>query len=98
MVVIDVLDFKHNSLEGYVAKEEMPDYLSNLFRAKRPLQPIPAMPKARYTGLNALQDGHRSLDQIFQEAKARHYANGEEDFGRKARETKEEKQLRIKKE
>lgn len=49
-----VTDFKYNSLEGYVAKEEMPEYLSNLFRAKRPLQPIPAMHKAKYTGLNAL--------------------------------------------
>lgn len=32
-----IADFKYNSLEGYVAKEEMPEYLSNLFRAKRPL-------------------------------------------------------------
>jgi hypothetical protein len=50
------------------------------------------MPKPKYpAGLNALQDDHRSLEQIFQEAKARHYANGDDDFGRKARETKEEK-------
>ena len=49
-----IADFKYNSLEGYVAKEEMPEYLSNLFRAKRPLQPIPAMHRAKYTGLNAL--------------------------------------------
>ena len=39
---------------GYVAKEEMPEYLSNLFRARRPLDPIPAMPKPKYSGLNAL--------------------------------------------
>jgi hypothetical protein len=36
-IVYSLADFKYNSLEGYVAKEEMPEYLSNLFRAKRPL-------------------------------------------------------------
>lgn len=76
----------------------MPEYLSNLFRARRPLDPCSAMPKPKYDGLNPLIDGHRDMDQVFQEAKTRHYANGGEDFGRKDRETKEEKKLRIKRE
>ena len=59
------IDFRHDSMSGYVAKEEMPEYLSTLFRARRPLDPIPAMPKPKYDCVNALQDGHRSLDQIF---------------------------------
>ena len=29
-----LLEFVHSSLEGYVAKEEMPLYLSNLFQAR----------------------------------------------------------------
>ena len=93
-------EFRHDSLQGYVAKEEMPEYLSNLFRARRPLDPVPAMPRPKYQTLNSLNDGHRSLEQVFQEAKLRHYANyGENgDFGRKARETKEEKMMRIKRE
>ena len=90
--------FRHNSLAGYVAKEEMPEYLSNLFQARRPLDPIPAMPRPKYAPVSALQDEHRSLEQIFSEAKARHFANDDGDFGRKVRETKEEKQLRLKKE
>jgi len=43
-----------DSLAGYVAKDDMPEYLSNLFRAKRPLAPIPAMPKAKYRELMPL--------------------------------------------
>ena len=70
----------------------MPEYLSNLFQARRPLDPVPAMPKPTYAPVFALQNEHRSLEQIFSEAKARHFANGDDgDFGRKARETKEEK-------
>lgn len=58
------------------------------------------MPRPKYAPVSALQDEHRSLEQIFSEAKARHFANGDDgDFGRnKVRETKEEKQLRVKKE
>ena len=77
----------------------MPEYLSKLFAARRPLDPIPAMPRPKYAPVSALQDEHRSLEQIFSEAKARHVANDDGDFGRnKVRETKEEKQLRVKKE
>ena len=77
----------------------MPEYLSNLFRARRPLDPIPAMHKPKYNPITPLHDDHRSLEQIFQDAKARHYANdADDDFARKARETKEEKKLRIKRE
>ena len=98
MFSIFIVQFRHNSLAGYVAKEEMPEYLSNLFQARRPLDPIPAMPKPIYSPVCALQNEHRSLEQIFQEARARHFANDDNEFGRKARETKEEKQLRVKKE
>lgn len=58
-------DFRHDSLQGYVAKEEMPEYLSNLFRARRPLDPCEAITRPRYKPLNPLIDGHRSLDQVF---------------------------------
>ena len=60
-----LIDFKADSMQGYVAKEEMPPYLSNLFRARRPLDPVAAMHKPRYEGLLALHDDYRSLDQIF---------------------------------
>lgn len=76
----------------------MPEYLSKLFRARRPFDPIPAMPKPKYGALMPVIDGHRSLDQVFQEAKARHYADGDAEFHNKVRETKEEKKLRIKRE
>ena len=77
----------------------MPQYLAVLFRAKNPLPPIPAMPKPSYRQVGALHDEHRSLEEIFEQAKARHYKEGgENDFGRQARETKEEKALRIKRE
>ena len=82
-----------------MAKEEMPQYLSALFQARHPLPPIPAMHKAKYRTLDALSSEHRSLEEIFEQAKARHYADGgDNDFGRQARETKEEKALRIKRE
>lgn len=90
--------YRLDSLQGYVAKEDMPEYLSNLFRARRPLDPCPAMPKPRYGTVNPLFDGHRDLDQVFQDAKTRHYANAADAFGRPDRETKEEKKLRIKRE
>jgi hypothetical protein len=35
-------------MEGFVAKPEMPVYLSLLFRARRPLDPLPALHKAKY--------------------------------------------------
>ena len=90
-----------DSEKGFVAKEEMPEYLSNLFRARPPLPPIPAMPKAKYRSLEALQGEHRTLEEIFEQAKARHFQDkGEQggEFGRQNRETKEEKKLRIKRE
>jgi len=57
------------------------------------------MPRPKYAPITALQDEHRSLESIFNQAKERHFANDDEnDFGQKVRETKEEKQMRIKKE
>ena len=55
------------------------------------------MPKARYKYVNPLVDEHRSLEEIFEQAKMKHYTGMDPD--KKAdQETKDEKKLRIKKE
>ena len=55
-------DFRHDSLKGYVANDGMPDYLSILFRAKPPLEPIPALKRAKYQPVSALNDEHRTIE------------------------------------
>jgi hypothetical protein len=47
----------------------MPEYLSNLFQARRPLEPIKAMPKPRYNYVNPLIDDNKSLEELFEQAK-----------------------------
>jgi hypothetical protein len=81
-------------MDGQVANEEMPQYLSNLFTARRPLAPVPAMPKPKYTGLNSLIDGHRSLEEIFEAAGERIKANEVEGTGTEPHLTKEHKEAR----
>ena len=78
-----LLDYHLDSQKGFVAKEEMPQYLSLLFRAKNPMAPIPSMLKPSYRSLEPLHEEHRSLEEIFEQAKARHYADGaDNEFGR----------------
>lgn len=50
-------------MEGFVAKPEMPIYLSLLFRARRPLDPLPALHKSKYNKrpLQPLIDQHHAL-------------------------------------
>lgn len=50
-------------MEGFVAKPEMPVYLSLLFRARRPLDPLPALHKAKYDTrpLEPLIDQHHAI-------------------------------------
>ena len=54
------------------------------------------MPKPKYKYVNPLVDDHRSLEEIFEQAKIKHYTGMDPD--NKGRETKDEKKLRIKKE
>ena len=67
------------------------------FLCRRPLEPVKAMPKARYKHVNPLVDDHRSLEEIFEQAKMKHYTGTDPD-NKGQRETKDEKKLRIKKE
>ena len=56
------------------------------------------MPKAKYKYVNPLVDEHRSLEEIFEQAKMKHYSGMDADQKAVNRETKAEKKLRIKKE
>lgn len=79
----------------------MPQYLSNLFTARRPLDPVPAMPQAKYKTLHALFDEHRSIDDIFSGAAERIKQIESEQSNtadRKPREDKETKKQRLKEE
>ena len=53
------------------------------------------MPKAKYKYVNPLIDDHRSLEEVFEQAKMKYYS-AEHDKGNK--ETVDEKKMRIKKE
>ena len=56
------------------------------------------MAKPKYKYVNPLIDEHRSLEEIFEQAKMKHYSGMDGDQKLGERETKEEKRLRIKKE
>ena len=56
------------------------------------------MPKPRYKYVNPLIDDNKSLEELFEQAKQKHYAGMDANKDQNNRETKEEKKLRIKKE
>ena len=56
------------------------------------------MPKPKYKYVNPLIDDHRSLENIFEQAKMKHYSGLDPDQKAQDRETKAEKKHRIKKE
>ena len=55
------------------------------------------MPKPKYKYVNPLIDDHRSLEEVFEQAKMKHYSGMDPDKAAN-KETKDEKKLRIKKE
>lgn len=56
------------------------------------------MPKPRYKYVNPLIDDNKTLDELFEQAKQKHYAGMDGNKKAQNYETKEEKKLRIKKE
>ena len=54
---------QHPSMEGFVAKQDMPIYLSLLFRARRPLEPLKALHTPKYGNrpLEPLIDQHHAI-------------------------------------